>query len=99
VLDSLRVKVDVATSTAEALDKLPRNAYDGVISDMRRGNDETAGLELLGEVIQQGSSVPFVFTVGAYDPSKGIPPYAFGITNRVDELMNLVFDILERRRG
>jgi hypothetical protein len=42
---------------------------------------------------------PVVFTVGAYDPSRGTPPYAFGITNRVDELLNLLFDAIERVRG
>jgi len=31
------------------------------------------------------SIVPVIFTVGRFDPALGTPPFAFGITNRVDE--------------
>jgi hypothetical protein len=48
---------------------------------------------------QKGLHKPTVFTVGQYDPDRGTPPYAFGITNQIDELLNLLFDVLERVRG
>jgi len=43
--------------------------------------------------------MPVVFYVGAFNRTEGIPPGAFAITNRPDELLHSVFDILERRPG
>jgi hypothetical protein len=66
---------------------------------MARGNVPDEGLQLLQQMKDKALYCPVIFTVGLYDPSRGTPPYAFGITNRVDELLNLTFDILERVRG
>jgi hypothetical protein len=57
------------------------------------------GLRLLKRMRTGGMSQRLIFTVGRYQPERGTPPFAFGITNRVDELLNLVFDALERVRG
>ena len=35
---------------------------------------------------------------GDANPNRDRPPISFGLTNRADELIHLVFDILERRR-
>jgi len=40
--------------------------------------------------------VPVIFYIGYPDPSKGVPPHAFGITHRPDELLHLIMDALER---
>jgi hypothetical protein len=66
---------------------------------MRRGTIVDAGTKLLDESRRRSVAVPTIFTVGDYDPKRGTPAFAFGITNRVDELLNLVFDVLERVRG
>jgi DNA-binding NtrC family response regulator len=99
ILESLNITVLVATSTPQALSLLSTNSFDLVISDMARGNVPDEGLQLLQKMKEQALYCPLVFTVGLYDPARGTPPYAFGITNRVDELLNLTFDILERVRG
>ena len=99
ILRELNIRVDVTTSTAEALDALTKEPYDVVISDMRRGDVQDEGLRFLRESRVRGVHRPTIFSAGRYDPSQGTPPYAFGITNRVDELLNLVFDVLERVRG
>jgi CheY-like chemotaxis protein len=99
ILRGLDVRVDVTTSTQEALDALTRQPYDVVISDMRRGNIQDAGLRLLRESRARGVHRPTILSVGSLEPDQGTPPYAFGITNRADELLNLVFDVLERARG
>jgi hypothetical protein len=91
--------VDVAMSTKEALDALARSPYDVVISDMRRGEVTDAGIRFINESRSLGIYRPTIFSVGLFDPSLGTPAYAYGITNRVDELLNLVFDVLERVRG
>jgi CheY-like chemotaxis protein len=99
ILEELNIRVDIVTSTAEALDALTKQPYDVVISDMRRDDVPDEGLRFLRESRVRGVYRPTILSVGRYDPNQGTPPYAFGITNRVDELLNLVFDVLERVRG
>ena len=57
------------------------------------------GLRFLQLIGDEHIYLPIIFTVGQYQPGRGTPPYAFGITDRVDELLNLLFDALERARG
>lgn len=99
IFESLGMIVDVVTSTEAALDRLDTGSYDVVVSDMVRDGDDRAGLRLLEQARAAGHRHPVIFTVGRYDPSLGVPAYAFGITSRVDELINLVCDALERVRG
>jgi len=99
VLEQLGMRVKVCTSSDDALNHLSREPHDVVISDMARGGINDEGIRFLARMRRQGFQQPVVFTVGAYDPGRGTPPYAFGITNRVDELLNLVFDAIERVRG
>ena len=99
LLKGLLIDVEVVTSTEDALKALERRKFDLSISDMRRGSTFDAGIQFLNEALRRGMALPTIFTVGAYEPGKGVPPFAFGITNRIDELLNLVFDVLERTRG
>ena len=99
ILEELGLTMDIANSTEVALSKLEGGRYHVVVSDMRRGAELDAGIKLLDQIRDKHISVPVIFTVGQFDPGRGTPPFAFGITNRVDELMNLVFDALERSRG
>lgn len=66
---------------------------------MRRGQVADEGIRFFKRMRQVGLHHLIIFTAGQYQPERGTPPYAFGITNRVDELLNLLFDILERVRG
>jgi CheY-like chemotaxis protein len=99
ILGDLGVDVDSVTTSDEAIVRLSNHPYDAVLSDMRRGNVSDEGLRLLERCRGEDIHVPIIFTAGAYRPDLGTPPYAFGITNRVDEILNLLFDILERARG
>lgn len=99
ILTDLGVDVTVATSTETALELLESNPYDSIVSDMRRGDIADAGLQFLSAMRTQGFCYPTVFTVGQYRPELGSPPFAFGITNQVDELLNLLFDSFERTLG
>ena len=99
ILRELGVDVDVVTTTEEALSRLREHAYDVIISDMRRGASVDEGMRFLTRIRQDRILRPTIFTVGQYQPDRGTPPYAFGITNRVDELLNLLFDAIERERG
>jgi CheY-like chemotaxis protein len=99
IFESLQISVTIATTTAEALSLLSEGSFHLVISDMSRDNIPDEGLRFLEHMRKQGWRCPIIFTVGHYEPERGTPAYAFGITNRVDELLNLSFDILERVRG
>ena len=99
ILEELKIRVSIATSTNEAIDRLKNNRFDLVVSDMRRGDEIDAGARLLSETRKLGIDKPTIFIVGNYKPDRGVPAYAFGITNRVDELLNLIFDAIERSKG
>jgi CheY-like chemotaxis protein len=93
----LNTEIDIARSTEEALAITRRGKYDLVISDMARDSDATAGLDFLKRFRVEDKTTPVIFYVGVFDPTKGIPPLAFGITNRPDELLHLILDALERK--
>lgn len=99
ILRDLKVHVDIAMDTDSALDMLAARSYHAVVSDMARDSVEDAGIKLLTKMRMAGLYRPIIFTVGNFNPERGTPAYAFGITNRVDELLNLLFDILERTKG
>lgn len=99
ILGALGVRIATATDTEQALSLLSAEEIDVVISDVRRGHNAKAGLEMLGQIRQRGLLRPVIFYVADYQPALGTPPYAFGITNKVDELLNLTFDAFERLRG
>jgi CheY-like chemotaxis protein len=94
----LDVDIDTATDNEKALAALAA-AYDLVISDIARPGQTSSGLDLTKHLHAHGLNVPVVFYVGDYRPELGVPPYAFGITNRPDELLHLCFDILSRKRN
>jgi CheY-like chemotaxis protein len=99
ILRELGVDVTIVTSSEDAIFSLRQHPYDAIVSDMRRGSSVDEGLRFLNRIRINGFDLPTIFTVGQYQPHRGTPPYAFGITNRVDELLNLLFDALERARG
>jgi DNA-binding NtrC family response regulator len=99
ILSSLGLKVQVETSSEDALRTLSNHYYHVVISDMQRGTVEDEGITFLRKMRDKGILAPVIFTVGRFNPARGTPPFAFGITNKVDECLNLLFDALERTRG
>jgi CheY-like chemotaxis protein len=99
ILRGLGVVVEVATNSVDAISMLTQHQFDVVISDMRRGETPDEGMRFLNRMRLDGVYLPTIFTTGQYNPGRGTPAYAFGITNRVDELLNLLFDAFERMRG
>jgi len=94
----LRVEVDIAKTTEEALGMLKRGSYDLILSDISREQDATAGLKFASQ-LRKEKRTPVIFYVGVSDPERGVPAHAFGITNRPDELLHLTLDALEREKG
>ncbi|MDY7104212.1 MAG: response regulator [Actinomycetota bacterium] len=96
LLESMGMAVDQVVTSNEGIEALRKAAYDLVISDIDRPEDGGLGfLEKLREL-----ALPFavIFYITNYQREKGLPTGAFGITNRVDELLHLVLDVVERRR-
>jgi CheY-like chemotaxis protein len=94
----LRVGTQTAESTEKALEILKSRHFDLVISDMARGDENTAGLEFLEQFRKVDKTTPVIFYLGEFDPKRGVPAQAFGITNRPDELLHLTLDVLERKK-
>jgi CheY-like chemotaxis protein len=99
ILNELDIDVKFVRDSEEALTSIRANEYQAIISDMQRGAIADEGLRFLNRVKLRGRYPPVIFTVGDFQPQRGTPPYSFGITDRFDELLNLLFDALERARG
>lgn len=97
MLGSLGISTDIALSTGEALFMLERIKYDLILSDMSRAGNPAAGKELLDILLGRSFSVPVIYYVDALNARQGTPRGAFAITNRPDEVLHFVFDVLERR--
>jgi len=99
ILRELGIDVMIETSSEGALRALSNGTYHVVISDMERDAVPDEGIGFLNRMRDQGIVIPVIFTVGQFNPALGVPAFAFGITNMVDECLNLVFDALERALG
>jgi hypothetical protein len=99
LFEEIGIIVRIAITSEQALNLLTVEHFDVIVSDMARGSTQDEGLRFLAAARKAGIDHPTIFTVGRYEPGRGTPPYAFGITNRVDELLNLVLDAIERVRG
>ncbi|MFJ6677467.1 hypothetical protein ACIQMJ_40760 [Actinosynnema sp. NPDC091369] len=90
----LGVDIAYSLSTAEAMRSLLADTgFTMVISDMARGDDPEAGAHLIRLMKAEHVHRPTVVYCGEERP---VPPGAFGLTNRPDELLHLVIDVCER---
>ena len=99
VLRSLGSHIDVARSVTAAIPLLDEGDYDLIISDLKQGDDSSAGLAIVPELEPKERRVPLIFYTGRVDPSRGVPVGALAITDRPDELLHSVVDALGRVRS
>ena len=92
----LGMQIDLASTDDEATQRLSQGAYDVVLSNWTRAGDPDAGKNFIPQVRGAMLNPEIVFYVGK---PRDLPSTAFGLTTRPDELLNLVFDVLERKRG
>ena len=98
-LEALGVSFVLATSTDEALDKIKKQRFDVIISDMGRPPDQRAGYTLLEKLRASGNQTPFVIYAGSNAPehkAEARSHGALGSTNRAAELFNYVIDALNQ---
>jgi CheY-like chemotaxis protein len=67
-LEALGIRVDVSTSTGDALMRTQGPPYDLIISDMTREPDPQAGYTLLDKLRGLGDYTPFVIYAGSSSP-------------------------------
>lgn len=60
ILSQAGVDFDVALNTEKGLEFLSKTKYDLVISDMGRGNDRTAGLDLIKKMKERNIDTPII---------------------------------------
>jgi eukaryotic-like serine/threonine-protein kinase len=97
LLESLGIEVVTATSTREAQQKIETERWDLVLSDLNREQNPTEGLQLLHWLREQGRRLPVVYYTMPPTALPERPPGSFGMTTQPDELVHLVFDVLERK--
>lgn len=96
-LEALGMRIDLSTSTEEALSELQRRHYDVIISDMGRPGDPRAGYTLLDQLRQHGNRIPYVIYASSRAPehvAEARRHGADGCTNSAPELMRMVTDAL-----
>ena len=106
MLRSFGALITFAATTDEASRALQTSAehhqpFDIILSDISRDlptPDPTAGLTMLPRLRNAGFHQPVIYYIGRPDPDAGVPAGAFGITNRPDQLLQLVVDALSRVR-
>ncbi len=76
-------------STQEGLAALAQGPWDLVLSDMARDGIADAGLQMLRHLPR--GSPPVVYYVGRANKSRPVPRGAFGIADRPQPLLHLVF--------
>ena len=92
-LEALGIRVDVSTSTEDALARQGSRRYDLVISDMGRPPDQRAGYTLLDALRRSGDQTPYVIYASSRSAehiAEARRHGALGCTNRPQELFQYV---------
>jgi CheY-like chemotaxis protein len=88
----------LAKSTEEALNKISRQNFDVIISDMGRPSDRLAGFTLLNQIRAHGNQTPYFIYAGSrahQHVAEALRLGAQGTTNIPDELISMVLASLK----
>jgi CheY-like chemotaxis protein len=100
-LEAFGIQISLSTSTEDALEKIKRQSYDLIISDMGRPPDNRAGYTLLDELRSKGNEKPFIIYASSKAPEhvrEAFEHGATGCTNSPQELVEIVTRALAQRR-
>jgi CheY-like chemotaxis protein len=106
MLRSFGTLITFAATTDEASRALQtadeqHQPFDLILSDISRDlptSDPVAGITMLPRLRNAGFRQPVIYYIGRPNPDAGVPAGAFGVTNRPDQLLQLVIDALSRVR-
>ena len=88
--------IEFATTSREGQELLSKGRFDVVISDIDRESRKDEGVRFVQQI---GGKPPTILYVTKLDEELGTPAHAFAITNRPDQLLHYVLDVLDRERG
>ncbi len=88
--------VEFAKTSANAMERLGKEKFQIVVSDIRRNGKNTEGLDFMAQMRAAGLNMPLIYYVSELDKAKGVPVGAFGITDDPNELIHLTLDVVER---
>ncbi len=94
---ALGIQLDRAETPEQAEKLIEKTSYDFIISDIWQQDNPKGGIEFFNYQVQKGIRIPTIFYITKYTEERGTPPYAFGITNRPNDLLHLVMDVIERK--
>lgn len=97
LLQYLGLDVITVTSVGEALGHLKQTSCELLVSDIARPEGQSNGIASLQTLHDHYPALPAIFYVGNFNVQDGVPAGAFGITNRPDELLHLILDIMGRK--
>jgi CheY-like chemotaxis protein len=98
-LNSYGVEIDKVASTEDALPALKwgSSAYDAIITDMKRGDEVDAGIQLIGIARTLDMKKPIIILVVELDENLGTPIGATAITDSPIQLIHYYMDVLDRK--
>lgn len=96
ILKRFGARIRFVKTSETALNATSTETFDLVISDMKRGNNDLAGMELLERLRASGEKTRMIIYTGTDQSTFSCPVGLFGITNRPDELVHLILDARER---
>lgn len=97
IIEAINGEIDQVNSSQAATECLVTERYDLIISDINREGNSKEGLQWFNSRIAAGlPQPPTIFYIMNLDLSRGVPPYAFGITRQPIELLHLVLDVVQR---
>lgn len=103
LLRELGVHSTLVPSTQAAKEFIENNEedIDFIISDISRNENFSEGVDFTKELyeINPKYNRKVIFYITNLDISRGVPAYAFGITNSAVELIQLVIDLAQRKEG
>ncbi|MEM1000331.1 MAG: patatin-like phospholipase family protein [Bacteroidota bacterium] len=90
------VAIVEAHSSEEALQLIRERRFQLMISDILRNASPSEGVDFLLLLQQKRLDIPTIFYINNFNPARGIPMGAFGITDSPAELIHLVIDAAAR---
>lgn len=96
LLETLEVRIDLATSSAAAEQFLRNHHYLLMVTDVRREGRDDEGIRFVQGLPAKGLLLPAIGYVGTDQSGQARPAHFFGMTRRPDHLMQLVCDVAQR---
>ena len=97
LFQSVGIHFECVQTSDIAFEKINTESFDVIISDIAREGKNMEGLDFHKKLIKADWRIPTIFFIANLNPNYGTPPYAFGITRLLSELIHLVIDVVERR--